>query len=35
MTYEFGWQWRRSTKAAKTLALGMILTGIVFIAALG
>jgi hypothetical protein len=26
MTYEFGWQWRRSTKAAKTLALGMILT---------
>jgi hypothetical protein len=26
MTYEFGWQWRRSTMAAKALGVGMILT---------
>lgn len=26
MTYEFGWQWRRATRAARALAAGMILT---------
>jgi Kef-type K+ transport system membrane component KefB len=26
MTYEFGWQWRHATRAAKSLAMGMILT---------
>lgn len=26
MTYEFGWQWRRSTRAAKALAVGIMLT---------